>query len=82
MEAGSRSRSGLGSSLVLCAAGQKQVPKKKSFELDQTAISLSYHKAPKPGLHALPILSTSLINLRLVIIPPLPWALFAAAIGV
>ena len=37
---------------------------------------------PKPGLQTLPILSTSLMNLRLVIIPPLPLALFAAAIGV
>ena len=37
MEAGIRSRSGLGSSLVLGAAGQKQVPNRQSFELDQIA---------------------------------------------
>lgn len=37
MDAGSRSRGGLGSSLVLCAACPEQAPNKEHFELDQIA---------------------------------------------
>lgn len=62
--------------------GQSSQNAQTFFNFGVADCRYQYQTRPKPGLHTLPILSTSLMNLRLVIIPPLPLALFAAATGV